>query len=266
MITLYDKIIDFHVHVFGEKVAKKALRATADHYLVPPEAEEGDLGALYDSISGFPIEKMVVHSTATKVSQVVAINDFIAGLTDSRFVKFGTMHPDFEDIEGEMRRMRAIGICGLKLHSDFQAFNLDDKKAYPMYEAAGECGFPVLFHVGDERLDFSHPRRLKAVAKDFPKLRIIAAHLGGRDCWEDSVENLGGCPNVWVDTSSAIGKLGAREAGRIIHEYGADRVLFATDFPMASHRMEIGRFMYVPMSDADRQKIFYDNAARLLNL
>ena len=53
---------------------------------------------------------------------------------------------------------------------------------------------------------------------------------------------------------------------RLINAYGADRLLFGTDFPMWDSSEELERFMSVPMSDSDREKIFYSNAAALLKI
>ncbi|MDO4563561.1 MAG: amidohydrolase family protein [Clostridia bacterium] len=260
------KIIDFHVHVFAPKIAAKATRATCDHYRFPSEVEVGDIDSLYKSIEGHNIVKMVVHSTATKASQVKSINDFLISLDDERFVKFCTMHPDYEDIYGELERMKGLGARGIKLHTDFQFFNADSPEAYPIYDAAKQLDMPVLFHVGDSTCDYSHPRRIAAVAADFPHLKIIGAHFGGREMWEDAALCLADKENVWFDTSSALSMLGARRADELIRIYGVDRMLFATDFPMANHTMEIKRFMYLNLSNADREKIFYKNAAKLLNL
>lgn len=102
----------------------------------------------------------VVQSVATVPEQVHNINSFIAEqvrLHPDKFIGFGALHPDFPDISGETERIISLGLKGIKLHSDFQKFNIDDLKAFPIYEAA-EGRLPILFHCGDDRYDFSHPR------------------------------------------------------------------------------------------------------------
>lgn len=261
------KIIDFHVHVFADKIAQKATKATCDHYRFPSEVMVGDLKSLQESICGFSVEKLVVHSTATKPSQVVPINDFLLGLADERFVKFATMHPDFSgDIEEELARVKALGAKGIKLHTDFQGFDADSPKAYPIYKSAAKLGLPVLFHVGDRVFDHSNPRRIANISERFPELRIVGAHFGGREHWAQAADVLAGRENVWFDTSSSIGMLGAREADGLIRRYGVERLFFATDFPMASLEMELRRFFYLELSEEEREMILYKNAAKFLGL
>ena len=48
---------------------------------------------------------------------------------------------------------------------------------YPIYEYAAKKKLPVLFHMGDKKLDYSSPCRLKRVLEDIPELRVIAAHM-----------------------------------------------------------------------------------------
>lgn len=261
------RIIDFHVHVFADKIAEKATKATCDHYRFPSEVAVGDLAHLRQSIEGFRVEKMVVHSTATKPAQVRAINDFLLGLDDARFVPFATMHPDFAlDIEEELATLKIRGMKGIKLHTDFQGFDADDPKAYPIYRAAEKLDLPVLFHVGDRVFTHSHPKKIAKVSEDFPYLRIVAAHFGGREQWEDGLRYLKDCPNVWFDSSSAIGMLGAAGADKMIEAYGYERIFFATDFPMASLEAELKRFFYLDLTQTQREAILYTNAKRFLNL
>ncbi len=260
------RIIDFHVHVFADKIAKKATKRTSDYYLTPSEDENGTLDSLLKSIEGYPIEKMVVHSTATKEEQVVSINDFLSSLKDERFIKFGTIHQNFGDVGGEVKRMKELGLKGIKLHPDFQGFEADSKMAYPIYESAQEENLPILLHVGDAVSDLSHPKRIRKIAKDFKDLTIVAAHLGGREVWDEGVEELSDLQNVYVDTSSSINRLGARKATDIIKKFGVERTLFATDYPMATIGNELKRFMYLLLSDDEKEQILYKNAQRLLKL
>ena len=87
-----------------------------------------------------------------------------------------------------------------------QEFYADDKMAYPVYERAQELGIPILFHAGlswepGSRLKYGHPLRFEDVAADFPKLRIVLAHLA----WPwvvDAVALALKYPNVFLDTSA----------------------------------------------------------------
>ena len=72
------------------------------------------------------------------------------------------MHQDSEHPEEDVQEILELGLKGVKLHPDFQRFNIDDPKALPMYDCiAGRL--PLLIHMGDDRYDWSHPARLARV-------------------------------------------------------------------------------------------------------
>ena len=180
------------------------------------------------------------------------------------FIGFGSLHPEYEDIEGEIDRMLAMNLKGIKLHPDFQKFNIDDEAAYPIYEAA-QGRLPILFHTGDDRYEFSKPVRLYRVLEKFPKLIAIGAHLGGYRCWDEVGVYLGH-PRLYIDTSSALMFLSPERAAEIIRQHGTDKVFFGTDSPMWRHKDELERFNRLPLTPEERQKILSGNALKFFNL
>ena len=78
--------------------------------------------------------------------------------------------------------------------------------------------FPILFHCGDSRTDFSSPWRLARVLDTFPHLKIIAAHFGGYSEWGEVWKHLTG-RKLWFDTSSTLWKLPVEEALLGLHIY-----------------------------------------------
>ena len=95
---------------------------------------------------------------------------------------------------------------------------------------------------------------------------MIAAHLGGYSIWEEAVRELAPYPNLFVDSSSSLAMISASKAREIIREYGASRVLFATDFPMWKISEEMERFNALGLSDDEKEKIFYKNAIEVFSL
>ncbi len=69
-------IIDFHAHIYPDKIAEKATKAISDFYNAPM-AYWGHMEELLASGSKIGVEKYIVHSTATKPMQVESINNFI---------------------------------------------------------------------------------------------------------------------------------------------------------------------------------------------
>ena len=124
---------------------------------------------------------------------------------------------------------------------------------------------PILFHVGDNRYDYSEPERVVKMAKKYPEVSFIAAHFGGYRCW-DKVEIYKGLKNVYFDTCSSLAFIDAIRAGEIIKLLGAERFFFATDFPMWDAEKELSRFNEINLTKEEREMIFSKNIKKLLNL
>ena len=259
------RIIDAHCHIYPAKIAAKAVTAIGNFYGIKM-SEDGTANALIKEGEAIGVEKYVVHSTATTVHQVRSINDYIYGemTAHPEFIGFMTLHNEMEDaaIEQEVDLAISRGMKGVKLHPDFQKFNIDD--AENIYRVtAGRL--PVLLHMGDKRYDFSSPARLKKMAEKYPEQIFIGAHFGGYSVW-DKAECLKDLPNVYFDTSSSLFALDKAKAADFIHRFGHHRYFFGTDFPMWKHDEELKRFLALDLTEEEREDILYNNAAKLLNV
>lgn len=263
------KIFDSHCHIFPDKIASKASANIGGFYGIPMEFD-GSVGTLMKLYTEAGVFKCLVQSVATVPEQVAHINDFIAEsvkLHPDLFVGFCSLHPHMmkKDIEAEIDRAIGLGLKGIKLHPDFQQFQIDDRSVYNIYEAA-EGRLPILFHTGDKRYDYSPPKRLANALKDFPNLTVIAAHFGGWSEWEQGEIYLADNPNVYVDTSSSLYTLSPAKAEEYIKAFTPDRVMFGTDYPMWNVNDELNRMEKLNLSDFDREKIMYKTACKLLNI
>ncbi len=259
------RIIDAHTHIFPSKVAIKATQATGNYYGAQMYGD-GTIEDLLNKGKEINVYKYIVHSTATRADQVESINDFIADAQamNESFIGFGTLHPELTDVKLEINRLITLGLKGIKLHPDFQDFNIDDPSMMPIYEAL-EGRLPVLMHMGDEKRTSSSPKRLANVLDKFPKLIVIAAHLGGYQMWDDSIKYLVG-RNLYLDTSSSLAFLDKEKSTYIIKEHGTNKVLFGTDYPMWSHEEELQRFYSLDLTTEEQEQILWKNASNLLNL
>jgi len=264
----YPNIFDAHAHIFPQKVASRAVDSILSFYdelIQDMEPGKGTASDLIASGAGVGINRFLISSTATRTEQVESINDFIAGVcTDPQFVGFGTMHPEFPNPQLEIERILSLSLKGLKLHPDFQEYNIDDPSLFPIYEAA-EGKLPILFHIGDIRTDYSHPHRLAHILEMFPDLVVIAAHLGGWSLWDDFNHSLFE-RNVYIDTSSSLMLIEKETAVDIIRSHGIDKVLFGTDYPMWSPEAELERFLSLGLTKEENQKILWENGRKLFGL
>ena len=262
------EIIDAHAHIYPEKIAAKATDTIGIFYDIKMEMPTGTPENLLKDGERAGISRYVVHSVATTAHQVRSINEFIKRECEAHpeFIGFITLHQDLteEEVKAEVALAIENGMKGVKLHPDFQKFNIDDECAEKFYRAVGDK-LPILFHVGDDRYDYSKPERLVRMAKKYPEVTFIAAHFGGYRCWADA-ELYVGLKNVYFDTCSSLPFISSDEAKRLIDMFGADRFFFGTDFPMWDATGELERFYAIPLSDKEREMILGENIKRLLKI
>lgn len=257
-------IIDCHCHVYPEKIAEKAVDSIGSFYNLNMYYD-GKASTLVSHGSEIGVCHYVIFSVATTPRQVHSINSFIAETAENSnglMTGLGTLHPDSDDIEGDIEEIKALGLKGVKMHPDFQKFRIDDPKCDRIY-ALCEGKLPVYLHTGDNRYGFSNPENMIPVLERYPALKVIGAHFGGWSCWREAAEKLSKYKNFYVDCSSSFDWLSPEEATEIIRIYGADRVMFGTDYPMWSHKTELERFNLLKLSQEEKEKILYKNAAEL---
>lgn len=257
-------IHDAHTHIYPAKIAEKASASVGSFYGIPVQ-QAGFPHALVESGDKIGVSRYLVCSVATKPEQVASINHFIHEqcLEYPQFIGFAALHPQQTDWEAEVERILELGLCGVKLHPDFQAFNIDDEHMLPVYRKLAACGLPVLFHMGDDRYDFSSPERLWRVMQAVPDLLCLAAHFGGYQRWSEAARYLLD-GNVFFDTSSSLWRLSGDEAVGLIHHFGADRLMFGTDFPMWNHEDELERFLALGLTDEENDLILHQNFERII--
>ena len=258
------QIIDFHTHIYPNAIAHKAAQSIRDFYDIRDVEMDGTVDLLLQCGKEAGIQRFVVLPVGLKPSHVRSINDFIHAQTQQHpeFVGFGTIHAAMEDLLEETQRVMDLGLRGIKLHPDSQVFSIDDERLFPMYEMLQDR-LPVMFHAGDPRYDYSHPRRIRRVLELFPKLEVIAAHFGGYTKHEAAYELLKdkGC---YFDVSSSLMFMEKGLPEKYIRAYGADRFVFGTDFPLWDPRMEVKRFMELQLTDSEFEQIAYKTALHIL--
>ncbi len=261
-------IIDAHCHIYPEKIALKAAKGTGDFYDETP-ACSGTLDELIEKGTAAGIGHFVVQSVATTPAQVKKINDFIMQQVEKNpllLTGLGTLHPECEDIEDEVIRIQSMGLKGVKLHPDIQRFKLDDERCHAIYESCEKAGLPILIHTGDKRYDFSNPDRLEPILKTYKHLVIIGAHLGGWSVWEEACEKLYPYENLMVDCSSTLSYISTSLSKQLIRRYGAERVLFGTDYPLHMPGNEMKLFQKLELTKSECQVILNENAKRIFGI
>ena len=260
-------IIDCHCHIYPDKIADKAVEAIGAFYNLPM-CYDGRSSTMIQKSNSIGVVHNIIFSVATTPQQVGSINNFIAKCVEAgegRFTGLGSLHPETENIAEEIATIKKLGLKGVKLHPDFQKFKIDDEKLYRIYElCSGEL--PIMLHTGDYRYDFSNPQRMARVLEKFPELTVIGAHFGGWSVWEEAADVLFGYENFYVDCSSSFHWLKPVKAKELIRKYGADKVLFGTDFPMWSYEDEFEYFSNLNLNEDENRKILFENAQNLFDI
>ncbi len=261
------EIYDMHAHISPHKIREKATEAIGKFSDISMAYSIGVTERLLEAEKQIGTKRMLVCSVATTPKQVVSINDFIKGEADQHpeMIPFAALHGDFADLAGEVDRVIGMGFKGIKLHADFQRTPIDSPGSYRIYEAI-EGRLPVLMHMGDYRHDFSHPTMLAKVLRDFPKLKVMASHLGGFAAWDEAESVLKSYENVRYDTSSAVCLMSPERAVRLIRHYGVENCMFGTDFPMWDPKAEAERLLSLGFTFEDYKKMFSENAKAFLEI
>lgn len=259
------KIFDIHAHIYPDPLAARVVRALRDGYDGIAVECDGRLDTLLAQSACASVTAMAIHSAATSAKQVPSINRFMLAAAQAhpeKLVPFAALHPDMPDPDASVAQLAADGFAGLKLHPELQGFYVDEPRAIGLFRAAAGR-LPVLLHCGDPRWDHSSPARIRRMLRQVPGLTLICAHLGGWSRWQESAAELAG-EDVHVDTSSALYALDPDTAVGIIRAYGVDRVHFGTDYPVWNPSGEVERFLRLPLTDAERERILWRNSMELL--
>lgn len=262
-------LIDFHTHAFPDKLASRAVSSLSHGSGGMVPQTDGTLPSLKAQMDRDGVDISVVHSIATNPRQQSNVNNFAIEINrDDRIVAFGSIHPDAPDALEELERIAAAGLKGVKFHPEYQQFYADEERMKPVYRKISQLGLITLYHAGQD-IGFPPPyhclsEHLLGALKwlDCP---VVAAHWGGYCCSEMVLDRLCG-ENLWFDLSFGYGCIPKPTAQAIIDRHGTDKLLFGSDMPWHRPEWELRLLNSLDISQADKEKIFFRNAVKLLKL
>ncbi len=168
-------------------------------------------------------------------------------------------------------------VLGFKFHPPDQGFYPSDRKFYPIWEVLQASGKLAMFHVGFTvlgantdggsgiALDYGRPIHLDTLARDFPRMKIIAAHPG----WPWEQELVGVVThkrNLFVDTSGYLAEQLPEIFLKAIGGRLQDKALFGTDFPYVDLEKALTSFDQMNFKESVKEKLLLTNAKALLGL
>ncbi len=268
-------IIDFHTHIFPDKIAAKTISFLSQKANIPPFSD-GTVDGLVASMEEAGIDISVALPALTSPAQFESVNRF-AGMVNDRFagetrriISFAGIHPDCEEIEEKMRLIRENGFVGIKIHPDYQGVYIDDERYVRILAAAREQDLVVVTHAGvdggfpDEDIRCT-PARVLNLLDRVPYDKFVLAHMGGNELHAEVFDALCG-KQVYFDTAYVLRFIGEEMFKKTVARHGVDRILFATDSPWSGQREDLARIRAMGLDPLNEEKILGGNARKLLNL
>lgn len=171
-------------------------------------------------------------------------NDYMEGVVRAypgRFAAYASINPVFgEAAVREVERCRDMGFSGVgELGPGGNGYSLDHPGLLAVLETAERLCLPVCFHVG-EPVGHVYPGKDRTpiegfydIARRFPDLRLILAHMGGGLPFYELLPHVRQAfRNVWYDLAANPLLYDIRAVTAAVRLAGPERVLFGTDFPL----------------------------------
>ena len=167
------------------------------------------------------------------------------------------------------RAILTLGLKGIDLEPGFgaPARHPDDPVYWPLYELLGALDVPLFLMSGPTTPDhrFNDPAPLANVARNFPGLKIAVYH----GYWPRVQEIIGVAfrwENVHIIPDMYLFQPGTRSYVDAVNGFLSDQFLFGSSYPFRPIGQTIEDFQKVGFRDDVLEKLFHDNAVRLLKL
>ncbi len=178
-----------------------------------------------------------------------------------RLEAFARIHPWYGDEAVALleRAIGELGFKGLKLHPVTTIAHPAEEDTLRLIRAAAAHDAPTLFHCGDEPL--ATPLAIARAAEACPEATVILGHMGGYFHVDEAIAVAERHSNLILETSAMPYPAKVREA---VERIGAERVLYASDGPACSPRIEVEKVRLADLDPAAERLVLGENAARLL--
>ena len=277
-------LIDWHTHVFlpehfSEEMTR-ALESRRRHRMAFPSAS---YEFHEEKMREAGVEKFVVVALTSRHLNFSFPNEFIAEYVErhkERAVGFASVDPnDPKAVEQLKYAVKELHLKGVKLAPPYQAFHPHSDEAQAIYRAASDLGLVVMFHQGGGNFpravhEYANANLLDKVARDFPELKIIIAHIG-QPWYFEVVPLLHKHPNVFTDIAARTSvPWQLYDFLLTAIDYGVThKVLFGTDFPALTPKDAVAQFRDINAQAVGRtipedviEEIMYQRPLSLLGL
>ena len=272
-------IVDFHAHIFPDKIAHRAV-GNLEQVGRVAAFTDGTLSGLKSSMKEAGVTHSIILPIVTKPKQFDHLNDFAWKITHEEpdedglsIISFGGVHPDSANYKGELLSIKRRGLKGIKIHPTYQNTYIDDIKYEHVIDYAIQIGLVVSIHCGRDlgfpEQVYATPKRVRKMIREvFPgrsSERLVLAHLGGHDMEDESeAELIGG--NYYMDLAYVLRLARPEQILRMCRNHGIDKILFATDTPWSGQKRDVDYIKTIGFTEQEMEKILWVNAFKLLRL
>lgn len=159
---------------------------------------------------------------------------------------------------------------GIKIHPSIHRCPADDPRYRPVWEFAAEKDLPILAHSWcasetNPTQRFSQPGLFETYAREYPAVRLILGHAGGRYEGHLAAAALAKtCPNVYLDLAGDSHAQGLVEY--LVEQVGSTRILFGSDITWIDPRTQLGRIFDASIRPEQKEDILWANAMAVFGI
>ena len=278
------RIIDVHLHAYASDASDFERRAPNPITGIPLTAttEDAHRQATLREMDRYNVVLGVVSNGTTSIDAVrrwvaAAPTRFLAG------VGFDTPDEVTPQWIRDAHRHGQLQVIG-EMSPPYAGYSIGDPAYEPYFLLAEELDLPIAIHAGTGagraaynafpkyRMEFNRPLHLEDLLVKHPRARVQLMHAG----WpflDETIALLNAHPQVYLD----LGVISWTQPRAEFHAYlrrivdagygqrimfGSDQMAWPDTIGRAIEAVESAPFL----SDAQKQAIFYDNAARFLRL
>ena len=242
-------IIDAHLHV--DDVPALGWKLEAEHCVRRLDEAGVDRGVVMTIVDAPEVNPLALELVAEACAAY-----------PGRLEAFARIHPWYGDEALALldRALGELGFKGLKLHPVSTIAHPSGEETIRLIRRAAERSAPTLFHCGDEPL--ATPLAVACAAAACPEATIILGHMGGYVHVDEAIDVAERHPNLVLETSAMPYPDKIRAA---VERLGPERVLYASDGPACSPRIELEKVRLAGLGEAAERLVLGGNAQRILD-
>ncbi len=268
-------IIDFHTHIFPDRIAETTVAAIEEGAKTPRHSD-GTAGGLLASMQRAGVDLAVNLPVLTRPGQFAHVTAFAEEVNarefcGARILSFGGVHPADPEAPDHVDELADRGFLGLKIHPDYQNTYIDDEAYLRIMARAKARGLITVTHAGVDaayvrgEVHCTPDRVLRVLYALGGYDLLVLAHIGGEQMSGEVLSLLAG-EKIYLDTAYSLHEMPRSRFLEILDKHGDERILFATDSPWRDLGEELAILRGMGIPEPSLGKILGKNAEKLLGL